>query len=114
MIELGKLIEGTVSKDAVHMAVAPVIAGEQLFPGKAVRLVNGRAFNWDTLDRNKEDSTGIVDPFLTSPVNLGERFWLVLNPGTVLNLHHEWNHPDFSDEDLAPKEDDWCTTQNCG
>lgn len=86
---IGKLIKGTAHRDAVHVAVAPCTAGEELEPGDHVGIdENGTAVNW-------KKRIGIVDPFLVEPVNKGERFWVFLYPGTALNLRHEWDHPDF-------------------
>jgi hypothetical protein len=38
---------------------------------------------------------GVVDPFLFELVKPGDRFWLLLNPGSITGLRHDWSHPDF-------------------
>lgn len=82
---LGKAPEGDAGRDAVHVAVIPMTAVRVVQPGE--RLANG-----------------IVDPFLTAPVQPGERFWLCLYPGTVTGMRHAWQHPCFPDEPRpAPK-----------
>ncbi len=89
--KLGELIEGEPGRDAVHIAIAPVMAGEALVPGQRVRLSdNGRAYIalW-----GKE--VGIVDPYLSNIVGAGERFYLFLMPNTVTSLRHVWTHPAF-------------------
>jgi len=91
--KIGSLIYGPASRDAVHVAVAPCMAGEDLKPGARVGIaIDGSAFRFTTRD------IGIVDPFLAEPVSKGERFWLFLYPGTAQNLRHEWDHPDLPTE----------------
>lgn len=94
-IKLGEIITGPCSRDAIHIAVAPVFAGEDLAPGEHAGLdVNGHA----KVDRPQ---IGVVDPFLRSPVKKGQRFHLFLYPNTVTSLRHEWTHPAFTDQEKA-------------
>lgn len=100
-IKIGQIIVGVAQRDAIHMAVAPVVAGEPLEPGQHVGLVNGKAV---VLLRSP---IGIVDPFLRVRVNAGETCWIFLYPGTIKGLRHEWSHPAFEDtktEDKAESE----------
>jgi len=92
---LGQLITGNPGRDAIHIAVAPAVAGEALEAGEHVRLENGIAFA-------SSDSIGIVDPFLKARVKQGESFWLCLYPKTITSLRHEWVHPAFPATD-TPK-----------
>lgn len=85
---LGTIIDDKQGRDAIHLAVEPVIAGERLKPGQDVGLKDGVAI-WDT------DWLGIVDPFLKNPVQKGERFWLVVYPRQITSLRHVWEHPGF-------------------
>lgn len=87
---IGHLIEGQAFRDAIHVAVAPVEAGEDLPPGQRVALHSGKAYAdvW-------EKCIGIVDPFLKELVQKGERFWLFLYPGSIESLRHVWTHPAF-------------------
>lgn len=91
---LGKIIPpGTIhSRDAVHIAVAPVEAGATLRPGWPVGLAeDGKAYTLTV------QHIGIVDPFLPdgSVVEEGRRFWLFLYPGAITSLRHVWTHPAF-------------------
>lgn len=87
---IGKLVEGDPNRDAIHMAVAPVVAARTLSEGKHVGLdENGNATDAAVT------LIGIVDPFLKKIVRKGERFWLFLYPGTITSLHHVWEHPAF-------------------
>lgn len=91
-IGIGKLIEKDRHRDAIHIAVAPVSAGEILRPGDTVRLVGGLAM------RAYENPIGIVDPFLITEwteIQKGDKFYLFLMPGSVTSLRHEWEHPSF-------------------
>lgn len=87
---LGQIIETEQQRDAIHIAVAPVIAGEKLSPGDHVGfLPDGR------VGEAAAEKIGAVDPFLKKTVKAGERLWLFLYPGTISGLRHEWTHPAF-------------------
>lgn len=85
---LGKIIDETAQRDAIHLAVEPVVAAERVFPGQDVGKIDG---GYGTSDA----SVGIVDPFLKKPVNPGQRFWLVVYPRQITSLRHVWEHPSF-------------------
>ena len=84
------LLEGA-GRDAIHLAVEPVIAGETLKAGDNVGLVKGNAYK-------QASHVGIVDPFLKKQVKPGERFWLVVYPRQITSLRHVWTHPSFPEE----------------
>ena len=92
--QLGHLIEdGDRRRDAIHIAVAPATAAERLAPGQHVGLVRaGDVERVGPCDR----PIGVVDPFLTAAVEPGQRFWLLLYPGTITGLRHIWAHPAFT------------------
>lgn len=87
---LGTIINDKQKRDAIHIAVLPVIAGTKLHPGDDITIIDNEAVRSDK-------STGIVDPFLKKPVQVGERFWMLLYPRMVTSLRHVWSHPAFSD-----------------
>jgi hypothetical protein len=92
-VNLGELITGAECRDAIHIAVAPVVAGEDLQPGQHVMLnADGRAVSGS-------QPIGVVDPYLHWPVEKDQRFWLLLNPRTITSLRHEWSHPQFTSQD---------------
>lgn len=96
---LGTIIDDAQKRDAIHIAVLPVIAGERLHAGQDVGIgPDGGAFT-------TAKHTGIVDPFLKVAVQPGQRFWLLLYPRMVTSLRHVWSHPEFSDDaDGKPSE----------
>jgi len=88
---VGTLLSADQHRDAVHFALAPMIAAETLRPGQHIGLAQ------DTEHAGSGTPLlGIVDPFLTRTVQRGERFWMFLYPATITSLRHEWIHPAFA------------------
>ncbi len=107
-VKLGHLIETPQQRDAVHVAVAPVVAGEHLQPGDHVGIVDGEAI----LDA--VNTIGVVDPFLRRQVDTGESFWLFMYPGSIKGLRHNWEHPLLDAPTESVKEDpDWDCMKSC-
>lgn len=100
---LGYVIDSEQKRDAIHLAVEPVVAGETLYPGQDI------GFNEDgeATHRNADKFLGIVDPFLKRRVEPGDRFWLVVYPRKITSLRHVWTHPDF------PKTGDLMDVEQC-
>jgi hypothetical protein len=94
-VKIGRIIDATHKRDAIHIAIAPVEAAERLLPGARVGvLFDGRAASAERVK-----PTGIVDPFLdTAAVEPGQWFYMFLFPNTVTGLRHAWTHPSFTDE----------------
>ncbi len=93
--QLGKLIERDASarRDAIHIAVAPLLADEELRPGQRIGLWrNGTVL----LATSRAPHVAIVDPFLTENVPRGAQFYACLIPYTVTSLRHVWTHPAFA------------------
>lgn len=90
---LGTIIGPNEGRDAIHLAVENVEAGMNLRPGDHVyRAPNGKYY-WAQVNTG----LGIVDPFLSDTVLMGQRFWLVVYPRKITSLRHVWTHPDFDD-----------------
>jgi hypothetical protein len=102
--KLGTLIgDGDRRRDAVHVAVAPVTAGETLRPGQHVGFTPpGQTEVVGLVEPGR--SVGLVDPYLTDDVQPGQRFWLFLYPNTVTSLRHVWTHPAFAPKVPVAKE----------
>lgn len=78
--KLGALItDPHAGRDAVHVAIIPLIATRRMMPGEHLK-------------------SGVVDPFLTAPVEPGQRYYLCLYPNTVTSLRHVWTAPTFAEE----------------
>jgi hypothetical protein len=91
---LGTIIGEGCGRDAIHLAVEPVVAACLLKPGSHVGLLaDGRA-------GVVEKPLGIVDPFLGNYVQPGERFWLVVYPRQITSLRHVWSHPEFPENSV--------------
>ena len=88
--ELGKLpLEGA-ARDAIHVAIAPVVAAYMVYPAQRVGpMVDGRYGPHPPDGKH----LGIVDPYLDHPVPAGASFWLCLFPGTVTGMRHHWSAP---------------------
>jgi len=98
-LELGQLITTPQERDAIHIAVAPVIAHETLAAGDHVGFVAGST---EQVAKRGTTPIGVVDPFLTQYVAPGERFWLFLYPYTISSLRHDWTHPAFERSEPVP------------
>lgn len=90
-------------RDAVHVAIIPMVAGERLAPGASVRRSTTRADQALACDPTGNDCIGVVDPFLIAAVPAGSRFWLCLHPGSITSLRHDWTHPAFGPTLTGPQ-----------
>lgn len=85
-------------RDAIHLTVEPIEAGEPLDPAQHIGIAeDGKAYG---SDNTTIKNIGIVDPFLNRPVKAGERFWLVVLPRRITSLRHVWSHPDFPEAEF--------------
>lgn len=101
---IGLIHDKDLPKDAIHIAVAQVIAGED-------DLENGDPLNWkdgiEGVVYRDLDAIGIVDPFLTSSLNKGDKFYMFLMPNSVTSLTHQWTHPAFNRDGQKEAADKW-------
>lgn len=100
---LGMIHTREEKRDAIHLAVLPVEAGQNLLRAERVYVYEGKAFR--ALPEGK--SIGIVDPFLNDDgVTKGQRFWLVIYPRVITSLRHVWTHPSIADDASASTSND--------
>jgi hypothetical protein len=102
-VVLGKLCNGDEGRDAVHIAVCPVIAKTELKVGEhiGVTFKDGKYYSCSKVSKK----VGIVDPFLRQKVLSGQSFYLFLYPNTITSLKHSWTHPLFKDEEKVKQID---------
>lgn len=92
---LGTIItDKDVGRDAIHLAVEPVIAGESILPACDLRVINGTAY----MARWGETGVGIADPFIRGTIPQGSKFLLVVYPRQITSLRHVWSHPAFPED----------------
>ena len=94
-MDLGKICSKYAERDAVHVAIAPVVTNEGALPGGHVGLLEG---DEETVTKNTRKKIGIIDPFLQGKIKKGTRVYLVLYPGSITSLRHHWFHPSFTKE----------------
>lgn len=95
--KVGELIAPGSQRDAIHIAVAPVVATERLEPGQTIGFANDDMRSVEACELAM--SVGIVDPFLRKTVQEGEHFWMFLHPNTITSLRHNWTHPAFGGQE---------------
>lgn len=111
--KLGQLIDANAGRDAVHIALAPVVAYEKLLPGEHVGFVDPNDTTLAGSAHSCDKCIGIVDPYLKSDVQKGERFFMCLYPQTTTGLRHVWTHPAFTqlpdpiDKSSCPDSEIW-------
>lgn len=96
---LGERPDENSLRDAVHVALVPMIAGGNLYPGQKFKLKYGtKNVALAGEYSNNDEWVGIVDPFLSGwSVEKGQMFWGVLRPNTVTGMRHHWKHPVFDE-----------------
>lgn len=88
--KVGQLIDETAQRDAIHIAIAPVISAGNYRPGEHVGFMpDGR------VGIRAKAKIGIIDPFLPDGVSTDQRCYIFLYPQTVTGMRHHWAHPSF-------------------
>ncbi len=98
---LGTIHTSPQFRDAIHLAVEPVICAQELSPGDDVVIEGGMAYNHvpgTNVRISKGGGMGIIDPFIKADViEPGQPVWFLLYPRQVHSLRHVWTHPAFPD-----------------
>lgn len=88
-------------RDAVHVACVAVTAAESCWIGSDVGILLTE--DGYIASPKLTPHIGIVDPFLKTTANKGEKFWLYLYPRSITGLNHNWTHPAFPEGDVLPQ-----------
>jgi hypothetical protein len=100
---IGQLTTPNANRDAIHVAIIPVISDEVLSAGAHVGVVSMSSMGVK-VSRNAKTKIGIIDPFLKELyTSKNSACWLFLYPKTVTNLRHDWSHPDLDKENFVNK-----------
>lgn len=94
--KIGTILTEPMARDAIHIAVLPVIAGNMLNPGDHVGFVGGE------IDIGALHPIGVIDPFLKAPVEKGQGCFVFLYPNTITDMRHHWKHPGIPDDQFRP------------
>lgn len=106
-VELGKVVEADKydhHRDAVHVPVILVEAGEDLVGGEHVGVISDDISYIVGTGAHKK--VGIVDPFLKG-IGKGQMFWMWMDPDQVTSVKHNWYHSSFNSnpEDIENYDD---------
>jgi hypothetical protein len=95
--KLGAVPSIHAGRDAVHVAILPVLAGETLTPGVRVRVVSRDGELWASWSARPD---GIVDPFLPPGAEIprGSPVYVCLFPNSVTSLRHVWTATNIPEE----------------
>ena len=102
--KLGELLEvvSGQQRDAVHVAVVPVVSKFTLKPGQHIGIPDLTEPDYVGPCGN---NIGIVDPFLEHEALLpGMKFLMCLYPGTTTGMRHAWKHPTYDSIALLRRE----------
>jgi hypothetical protein len=107
---IGQLLHGEHERDAIHIAVLPVICADNwLTPGASIGLVFGSTN--EVTYRQHGTHQGVVDPYLFSPIRKGDKFWMFVNPNVITGLRHEWIHPAIDNQPVVENDSEtWLRT----
>jgi len=105
-VVLGKIPPENAVRDAVHVAIIPLVCHYVLKRGQPFKLWPGTKNVATDCDLDDPKCLGIVDPFLQKDggkyeqgtLYQGERFLGYLKPNTVTGMQHCWKHPVFDAE----------------
>lgn len=94
--KLGALCGPKDQRDAIHIAIVPVTAGEPIWAGALLKFAPGSQEVVMPCNTRKF-AVGIADPFIEGGIEKGRRFYMCMFPYTITSLRHEWTHPAFTE-----------------
>src|SRR6266516_1374787 len=95
MNTIGQILKEKQEKDAIHVAIAPVIANQRLNPGEHIGFIY-----------DDKKTVGIT----AHTIGIVDTFCIFLYPNTITSLRHDWTHPEFIKETSSEvKSKKWIT-----
>lgn len=104
MPNLGQKLIGGEVRDAIHVAIIPVVARQDLNPGEHVGLDKNYIEGYGVTNYSTP-KVGIIDPYITEPIKKGDLVYLCLYPNTVEDMTHSWKHHLFKKDIVNEKHD---------
>lgn len=105
-------------RDAFHSPCVRVYCREPLLPGALVTFED-TCFDSVMPYNGNGKYDAVVDPFINGGIDPFKRFWVMLRPGTVENLTHNFKLASEDEDDwkrqnnIAVEDDDGCTHMGC-
>lgn len=93
---IGQTLTGRERRDAIHIAIAPVVASHAMLPGVRVGFAKGST---ELVSAEAENKIGIIDPYFDGTIEKDDKVWLFLYPNTIKAIRHHWHHPAFGLEE---------------
>jgi len=87
-------------RDAIHFPIVPVQAEYTVRPGEMV----------DKNGHPSDDGPYMVNPWhfgYPDDIRVGEWFWMILPPGIVGDVRHDWFHEDFAEPSTNEESVNW-------
>ena len=103
------LLQSKIFRDAIHVAVMSVVAGERIKPGQKIGWLSDGEYKYRV--GKSANPFGVADPFLSRDVMIGETFLCFINPNDISAFKHDWQHISIPYDDNIiddTNQDDWC------
>lgn len=85
-MDIGTKPQYVSDRDAVHVAIISMTCDDSLRAGDRVKIISkDKVVAYDN-----DDYDGIVDPFGEEYISCETLFWVLLKPGTVVDMKHNW------------------------
>ncbi len=79
-------------RDAVHVAIIPALCATDFKVGDQVLIKNTEeGIVAEYCAHNNYDA--VIDPYLMVDPLKGQVVWVLMRPGSILSIRHEWYHP---------------------
>lgn len=123
-VHLGTIPPKNGYRDATHVAVIGCKLASSMLRGALVVVEKIDGVWTARAPKDKEKTTGIIDPFFWGKPKSGSEVWVILHPNSVIGLRHVYVHPEldknssYEEEELSKVElakailGKWCDDHN--